>query len=218
MTESPLVDIPHEINQPVERPVQAGSEYSYNCDQKWQQLQQFLPAAYHMSAEEAPRESVWGWCDYHVHVERYANPDAKAKIILLHGVGTNSRQLSMIVGKPLSTAGLETVAIDLPPYGLSVNESGMPILYDDWVEIVIRFVQYEQQRDGRPIILYGLSAGGMLAYHVAAKYPHIAGIIGMTFLDQRIQQVRDQTSKNLLMSRLGYYTGPFCFRHANWQH
>lgn len=203
MTESPLVDIPHEFNQPVERNVAAGSEYSYSSDQKWQQLQQFLPASYHMSVEEAPKESVWTWCDYHVHVERYANPDAKAKVILLHGVGTNSRQLSLIVGKPLAKAGLESIAIDLPPYGLSVNESGMPILYDDWVEIVIRFVQYEQQRDGRPIILYGLSAGGMLAYHVAAKYPHIAGIIGMTFLDQRIQQVRDQTSKNLLMSRLG---------------
>lgn len=203
MTESPLVDIPHEFNHPVERNVQAGSEYSYSNDQKWQQLQQFLPETYRISAEEAPKESVWTWCDYHVHVERYSNPAAKAKIILLHGVGTNSRQLSMIVGKPLAKAGLESIAIDLPPYGLSVNESGMPILYDDWVEIALRFIQYEQQKDGRPVILYGLSAGGMLAYHVAAKYPHIAGIIGMTFLDQRIQEVRDQTSKNLLMSRIG---------------
>ncbi|CQA12862.1 Uncharacterised protein [Mycobacteroides abscessus] len=35
----------------------------------------------------------------------------------------------------------------------------------------------------RPIVLYGLSAGGMLAYHVAAKAPRdtVRGIIGMHF-------------------------------------
>lgn len=42
---------------------------------------------------------------------------------------------------------------------------------------------------GRPIVLYGLSAGGMLAYHVAARVKPgvVKGIVGMTFLDQRVQ-------------------------------
>lgn len=31
----------------------------------------------------------------------------------------------------------------------------------------------------------------------------VSGIVGMTFLDQRIQQVRDETAKNLVMSRVG---------------
>lgn len=203
MAESPLAEAQQEYNQPVENRIDATSEYSYANDQTWQKIQLFLPAHYHMQADEAPQESVWRWSDYHIHVERYRNPAAKAKVILLHGVGTNSRLLSLIVAKPLSQAGIETIGLDLPPYGLSVNESGMPILYDDWVDIVVRFIQFEQQKDNRPVVLYGLSAGGMLAYHVVAKYPYVAGIIGMTFLDQRIQYVRDVTAKNLFMSRIG---------------
>ena len=55
----------------------------------------------------------------------------------------------------------------------------------------------------RPIVLYGLSAGGMETYHVAAKNRKVRGIVGMTFLDQRIQQVRDETAYNRFMSRVG---------------
>jgi pimeloyl-ACP methyl ester carboxylesterase len=45
----------------------------------------------------------------------------------------------------------------------------------------------------------------MLTYHVAAKAPAgtLRGIVGMTFLDQRSQQVRDETSHDILTSRLG---------------
>jgi esterase/lipase len=75
--------------------------------------------------------------------------------------------------------------------------------YDDWVQIANDFINYELEQDPRPIVLYGLSAGGMLAYHVAALKKKVKGIVGMTFLDQRIQQVRDETARNLIMSKLG---------------
>lgn len=56
---------------------------------------------------------------------------------------------------------------------------------------------YENQK------AYGLSAGGMLTYHVAALNKKVKGIVGMTFLDQRIQAVRDETARDLFMSRVG---------------
>jgi pimeloyl-ACP methyl ester carboxylesterase len=59
-------------------------------------------------------------------------------------------------------------------------------------------------KDSRPIYLYGLSAGGMLTFHVAALNKKVSGIIGMTFLDQRNQQVRDETSYNKLVSRTAF--------------
>lgn len=70
---------------------------------------------------------------------------------------------------------------------------------------LIDFLAHEQSRDDRPIVLYGLSAGGMLTYRVAAKAPEgaVRGIVGMTFLDQRIQQVRDETAHHKLTSRVG---------------
>src|SRR5262245_28982877 len=45
----------------------------------------------------------------------------------------------------------------------------------------------------------------MLAYHVAAAAPRgtLAGIVGMTFLDQRVQKVADDTSHDILTARLG---------------
>ena len=58
------------------------------------------------------------------------------------------------------------------------------------MDLVVDFLAFEQSRDPRPIVLYGLSAGGMLTYHVAAKAPKgtLRGIVGMTVLDQRIQR------------------------------
>lgn len=46
-----------------------------------------------------------------------------------------------------------------------------------------------------------LPAGGMLVYHAAARSGKVAGVVGMTFLDQRIQQVADETARNVLVAR-----------------
>ncbi len=66
---------------------------------------------------------------------------------------------------------------------------GATVTYDDWVALAAELVQAEAAKaPERPIVLYGLSAGGMLAYHVAARVPTLVeGVVGMTFLDQRVQ-------------------------------
>lgn len=121
-----------------------------------------------------------------------------------HGVGTNGRQMSMILGVPLLEAGYEVVAIDMPGYGCTrVSKCGGPHSYKDWVDIADDFINFELEADDRPIVLYGLSAGGMLTYHVAAQNKKVSGIIGMTFLDQRSTIVRDETSSSWLVSRIG---------------
>jgi alpha-beta hydrolase superfamily lysophospholipase len=91
----------------------------------------------------------------------------------------------------------------MPKYGMTKVASGVTVSYEDWVNIGNEFVDFELEQDPRPIVLYGLSAGGMLAYHVAALNKKVQGIIGMTFLDTQVQQVRDETCLNLFMSRVG---------------
>lgn len=54
-----------------------------------------------------------------VHLDCFRNEKAPVKVILLHGVGTNGRQMSMILGGPLSKDGFETIAIDMPTYGVT---------------------------------------------------------------------------------------------------
>jgi len=177
----------------------------YRDQQAWRDLQKFLPERLRLTDATAPEEEFWDWHGHRVHLDRYRNPDAKAKVVLHHGVGTNGRQMSLILGAPLARRGFETVALDNLGYGLTQVKPGATPSYDDWVDLVVGFLAFEQSRDDRPIVLYGLSAGGMLTYHVAAKAPRgtLRGIVGMTFLDQRNQQVRDETAHDKLTARAG---------------
>lgn len=178
---------------------------TYNDQQAWRDLQEHLPARLRLTPETAPREEVWEWRGNRVHLDRFPDPAAPAKVVLLHGVGTNGRQMSLILGAPLARRGFETVAVDNLGYGLTEVVAGTTPSYDDWVDLIVDFLAHERSRDDRPIVLYGLSAGGMLTYHVAAKAPKgtLRGIVGMTFLDQRVQQVRDETAHDKLTSRAG---------------
>lgn len=176
---------------------------SYNNQNAWKKIQKFLPAEMQFDEKFHPAESWWEWKGNNIHLDQFDNAASPYRVILLHGVGTNGRQMSMIVGGPLAKSGIETIALDLPGYGLSQVNPKMVITYADWVDVVDDFIEAEHKKDKRPIVLYGLSAGGMLTYHVAAKNRHVAGIIGMTFLDQRDQKVRDETAHDWFASHIG---------------
>ncbi|HDR9833665.1 TPA: alpha/beta fold hydrolase [Burkholderia multivorans] len=168
----------------------------YMDQSAWRDLQQFLPARLRLESEDQmPTEEFWEWRGNKVHLDRYLNPNAPAKIILHHGVGTNGRQLNLIVGKPMADRGWEVTAIDNLGYGMTPAPKE-PHSYDDWVQLATDYIAYERTRDDRPIVLYGLSAGGMMTYDVAAHAPRgsIKGIIGMTFLDQRNEHVWRSTA------------------------
>ncbi len=177
---------------------------TYADQQAWKNIQDFLPARLRFTPEHAPVEEFWSHRGHDIHLDRWRNPSAPARVILHHGVGTNGRQMSMILGVPLHAAGYELVAVDMPGYGCTrASAQSKPWPYDEWVQIASDFIDHERASDARPIVLYGLSAGGMLAYHAAARNKKVAGVVGMTFLDQRIQQVVDETALNVVMSRAG---------------
>ncbi|KAM5349177.1 hypothetical protein ACJ41O_009000 [Fusarium nematophilum] len=120
-----------------------------------------------------------------------------------HGIGTNGRQMSMLLGVPLHAAGFELVAIGMPGYGCTVPANGYTWTFDDWVTIASEFIDHELENGARPIVLYGLSAGGGLAYNAAARNKKVKGIIGMTFMDMRERITADAASRDLITSRLG---------------
>ena len=179
---------------------------TYATDPLWRALQNFLPPAWQIARGQEPTEEFWPWQGHRLHLDCYRNPAAPAKVILLHGVGTHGRQMSMVLGRPLALRGFETIAVDMPEYGMTQVAPGALVRYDDWVQAGCDLVATEAARDERPIVLYGLSAGGMLGFHIAQHSPTVKALVGMTFLDQSRQQVRDETALNFLMSRIG---GPF---------
>ena len=120
----------------------------YRDNTSWVELQRFLPAEYRWQDDYGPAEEFRPWRNSTLHVERFANPDATHKVILLHGVGTNSRLLNLIAGAPLARAGFEVVAADMPFYGMTDNRETR-ISWDDWVEIGAELVRSEIDKDGK---------------------------------------------------------------------
>ena len=176
---------------------------SYQNQNNWKEIQSFLPLRYQLTDAAMPKEESWEWQDNLIHLDTYRNPSAKAKVILFHGVGTNGRQMTTIIGKPLADDGFEVIALDMPLYGETAVNRNQTITFSDWVECGNDYLNYEFSRDDRPIFLYGLSAGGMETYFVAAKNRKVKGIIGMTFLDQREKTVRMTTTKNWVWGTFG---------------
>lgn len=175
---------------------------SYANQPEWRAIQEFLPADYRLTPGTEPAEEWWEVDGHRVHLDTYRDPAAPVKVILLHGVGTNGRQMSLVLGRPLAERGYETIAIDMPTYGVTEVADGALVTYDDWVRLGSALVDRELA-DGRPVVLYGLSAGGMETYHVAALNGRVSGIIGMTFLDQASRQVRVQTAFDPVTGFLG---------------
>lgn len=80
----------------------------YRDQQAWRDLLQTCA----WTTRPRPRRSSGTGAGNRVHLDRYRNPTAPAKVVLHHGVGTNGRQMSLILGAPLARRGFETVALD----------------------------------------------------------------------------------------------------------
>ncbi|MGN6721068.1 MAG: alpha/beta hydrolase [Marmoricola sp.] len=166
----------------------------YRNQQAWRDIQAFLPEEYRIPPDEEPVEEWWNHLGHRIHLDTYRNPEAPVRVILLHGVGTNGRQMSTILGRPLAQRGFETIAIDMPTYGVTQVARNSLVRYEDWVRIGSDLITRERLHDKRPIVLYGLSAGGMETYHVASVNKKVAGIVGMTFLDMQDARTRLETA------------------------
>lgn len=173
---------------------------SYADTNLWKEIQSFLPEENRLSEENMPEEKYWNWQGNRIHIDHYPAPESRLKVILIHGVGGNGRILSF-AGVPIHRAGYEVISPDLPGYGLTVLKNNK-FTYHMWLNMVVDLISAEKEKDDRPIVLFGLSAGGMLAYQAACKHKDIAGVIATCILDQRIREVRVKTAITPLMGMI----------------
>ena len=181
---------------------------SYAQQSAWHAFQQHLPEPLRFSDHYHPREESWNWNGLPIHLDRFENPQAPIKVILIHSLAINGRHLSLIAGGPLWRLGFETLALDLPGFGMTPLAPQHPLLYADWVQLVSDLVDHELARDGRPIVLLGHCLGGLLAYHATQLNGQVSGIIGTAFLDPTIARVRRKTASHWLMGTLGATLAP----------
>ncbi len=172
---------------------------SYAQVEGWRAYQPLLPAHLRAEGAQLPVEEHLGLCGCSVHLDRWAVPDAPLTVIAVHGGGGHGRMMapSCLMAR---AAGCEAVAPDLPLYGLTHVPDPGAVRYRTWVEVVAHVVEREAQQ--RPVVLFGASMGGRLAYDVAALTRRPVGVIATCLLDPRQPAVRRAVARGAVSARL----------------
>lgn len=137
----------------------------------------FLPLKHRSQVE--PEHTWWQWRDNKIHIARARRPKARARVLVIHGMGAHSGALWPHAAT-LVDRGFEVLAVDLPLFGLTVCDP-TEVLYSDWIALLIDLI--EEEHDGRPLILFGASVGGLLAAHVASKSTHVTHVVATCLMN-----------------------------------
>lgn len=171
----------------------------YIDDLLWREIQSYFPVDNRLTEETLPEEYFLSVMDLEIHIDHYKPTSPCGRIILLHGVGGNGRLLSFIA-LLLMKNGFEVICPDMPLYGYT--RYSKTVTYETWVLAGIEIVRYYQRINYLPTFLFGLSAGGMLAYQISNECSQIDGLIVTCLLDQRENMVVKNTAKNQILGAL----------------
>ncbi|MCV7150418.1 alpha/beta hydrolase [Mycolicibacterium pyrenivorans] len=159
----------------------------------------FVPAAY-TADMTAPSSTWWQWRGRRVHIARAAVPEAAVRVMVIHGGGGYSGAL-WPAAAVAAGEGVDVLAPDLPLYGDTEEPHPSTVRYDDWVELLCDLARAERAADPRPLILFGASMGGMLAYEVAARTELVAAVVATCLLDMSDPAARAAATRFAWMGR-----------------
>ncbi|MEU2034524.1 alpha/beta hydrolase [Nocardia amamiensis] len=142
----------------------------------------YLPAEYRSLSLPAPTSTWWPWRGRRVHIARAEVPEARVRVLMIHGAGGHAGLLWPFAAVA-AYEGAEAMAVDLPLYGDTVEPRPTAVRYRDWVDLLTEFVRAETESDDRPLVLFGASIGGMLAYEAAARTRAVAHVVATCLLD-----------------------------------
>lgn len=143
---------------------------------------EFLPEPYRPDPAAEPVSEWWEWRGRRVHMLRAAVPDAPVRVLAVHGAGGHSGLLWPVAALGVRE-GVESTAVDLPLYGRTVEPDPGGVRYRDWVDLLCDLVRRQTAADDRPLVVFGASMGGMLAYEVAARTGAVAHVVATCLLD-----------------------------------
>lgn len=129
-------------------------------------------------------------------------PRPPFRILVIHGSGGHSGALWPLAAL-IAERGFDVAAVDLPLYGRTTSPDPGALRYVDWVRLLVDLLAAEH--DDRPLVLFGGSMGGMLAYEVAARSSRVAAVAATSLLDPRDWRVRSRITR---FGRLGVLGGP----------
>lgn len=176
---------------------------TYDDHPTWRRYQPFFPPGMRCTPRSTPREETWRWRGLDVHLDRLPVPASPLKVIVLHGAGAYGRVMAP-AAVIAQRHGFETVAPDLPGYGLT-RVPKRDMTYPLWIDCACDLIDAELARDGRPVVLFGVSLGGLLAYQAAARSRRVVGVIATTLADPRERAVRRGFARHALLGTAGLW-------------
>lgn len=152
----------------------------------------FLPPKFAERITVEPESTWWDWRDLRVHVARARRPESEVRVLALHGAGGHS-SLVWPLAALVAHEGVDVAAVDMPLYGRTQVPKRSAVRYPDWIDLLCDFVDAED--DGRPLIVFGASMGGMLAYETAARTDRVAQVVATCLLDPADPEARAAASR-----------------------
>ncbi|GAB08804.1 hypothetical protein GOARA_021_00410 [Gordonia araii NBRC 100433] len=159
---------------------------------------EFLPAEFRDRITVGPESTWWNWRDMNVHVARARRPESPVRVLALHGGGGHSA-LVWPLASLVADEGVDVAAIDLPLYGRTEVPRRSAVRYHDWIDLLCDFATAED--DGRPLVVFGASMGGMLGYELAARSGSVSMVIATCLLDPSDPAARAAASRFSWMGR-----------------
>lgn len=148
-----------------------------------------------------PAEPKEHWTIIRGHSIRYDvwEPEKRASgtVILVHGGGGSGRILAP-AALPVLEAGWRVIAPDLPGYGLSIPARGWRGDYSEWPAII---AQIADETPG-PVILLGMSLGGLTAVYAAQEAKAVDGVIATTLVDPSDPDTFDHVARWAWLGKL----------------
>jgi len=178
-----------------------GASPSYATHPTWRLYQPFFPEGMRCTPTTTPREEWWSWRGLDVHLDRMDGAADKPKVLVLHGAGAYGRVMAP-AAVIAQRYGYETVSPDLPGYGLT-RAPATTLDYGTWIDCVVDLIDAELARDAKPIVLFGVSLGGLLAYWAACRSRKVVGIVATTLADPRETATRRELSRHPWLGTAG---------------
>ncbi|WP_197497044.1 alpha/beta fold hydrolase [Arthrobacter sp. B6] len=139
-----------------------------------------------------PASEWWAWRNHRVHLLRLRDANATVRMLVVHGAGAHAAAL-WPVASLLAGRGVDLTAVDLPLYGRTVTTSRGTVTYEDWVDLLVDVISAED--DGRPVILFGASIGGLLTVEAAARSRRVTAVVATCLLDPREKSARSTMTR-----------------------